>query len=174
MGPQEVVGRWRRWLLLGRWRGGKRCDGEAIELPRQHVLLHQMADLVEHGLLLLDRAHHHLEAVPRRRWRAHYPGGDAVVAGNEPRNLGADRLALLTGSVYEMLIERGDVRRDLLGARQEARAHGCQRTLNLVLNGLRLLAHHFLAVPIVRDPTNPAGESKYNWPPLARLASGGT
>ena len=46
--------------------------------------------------------------------------------------------------------------------------------LNLVLNGLRLLAHLFLAVPIVRDPTNPAGESKYNWPPLARVASGRT
>ena len=109
MGQQEVVGRWRRWLLLGRCRGGKGCHGEAIELPRQHVLLHQMADLVDAGLVLLDGAHHHLEAVPRRRRRAHYPGGDAVVAGNQPRNLGMDRLALLAGSVYEMLIQRGDV-----------------------------------------------------------------
>ena len=75
-------------------------------------------------------------------------------------------------AAYEVLVERADVGCNLFRARQKARAHGNKRTLNVIINGLRLLAHLCLAVPDVRDPTNlPAGGSKYNRRPLARLAS---
>lgn len=110
-------------------------------MPRDHVLLHQTVDLAQHVLLLLDRVHHHLEAVPRRRWGGRHLGRDAIMGRHKAGDLGANGLALCAGRIEQVLIERCNVGCNLLRARQKARAHGSQRTLNVVVNGLRLIAH---------------------------------
>jgi hypothetical protein len=139
-GREQVVAR--RGRLL-RWRGcGRKAQRRRwLDLPRNHVLLDQTVDLAQHILLLLDRVHHHLEAGPRRRRRGRHLGRDAIVGRHKARNLCANCLALLAWRIEQVLIERCNVGCNLLRARQKARAHGSQRTFNVVVNGLRLIAH---------------------------------
>src|SRR5262245_33276647 len=178
--PHEAFVLRRRLVARGRRRisGGRRLrkwgERQVLELAREHVLLHEVAELVEQGLLRLDQAYHGLESVPCNRGQRLHLGGKARLCADDLRDDRVRRLALVIRRVRKMLLKRGDPGGDLGGPRQEARAHGDERALNLIVNGPRLLPHLPYCLTIVRDPTNAGSAvSKYDWGTLARLGTEG-
>src|SRR5262249_36099339 len=100
-------------------------------------LLHQSAKVIKDRLLGLQNAHHALETVPWCRRQALDLNDQTLLRGHDLRDRRSDPVTLIGWRRREVLLEGDDPCCDRAGTPQEARAHGRQRAIKLILNGHR-------------------------------------